>query len=274
MLSEALPEDLKFYGYFPKESGLTIPERHLGLVQAQELDDLDARLNLAASLIAQNSELTLPPPVAFTDNPLTSLPKLLDGQVIAIAKDNAFSFIYQANIDLLVEMGASIDYFSPLQKENLPECEAIYLPGGYPELYLDRLSGHDLLKKQILQHIGDGKPVLAECGGMLYLNKSLTGLDNQAAPLVGALNASSYMQSKLAALGLVEGKLTKTESLRGHTFHYSKTESYENVLCQPVSQRGRTLDPVWQRRKLVASYVHWYFPSNPHLVAKIFRGEL
>ncbi|MDB1125225.1 cobyrinate a,c-diamide synthase [Vibrio algarum] len=274
MLSEALPENLTFFGYFPKDSGLTIPERHLGLVQAQELEDLDTKLNLAASLVAQHSRLALPTEVEFTLKQIKPQSRMLDGRVIAVARDKAFSFIYQANLDLLVEMGAHIEYFSPIEKQPLPPCDAIYFPGGYPELYLDVLSEHYRLKEQVVKHVSDGKPILAECGGMLYLNNSLTGLNNQKVPLASILNANSHMQSKLAALGLVEGELTPNETLRGHTFHYSKTDSHEQILCYPISQRGRILDPVWQKGQVVASYIHWYFPSNPELVAKIFRGEL
>ncbi|WED28726.1 cobyrinate a,c-diamide synthase [Vibrio sp. DW001] len=274
MLSEALPDNLTFFGYFPKDSGLTIPERHLGLVQAQELDDLNAKLNLAASLVAQHSRLTLPPRVDFTLNKAKPQPSALDGRVIAVAMDKAFSFIYQANMDLLVEMGAHIEYFSPIEKQPLPPCDAIYFPGGYPELYLDVLTDHNRLKEQVVKHVSDGKPILAECGGMLYLNNSLAGLNNQKVSLAGVLNANSHMQSKLTALGMVEGELTPNEILRGHTFHYSKTDSHEKILCYPVSQRGRLLDPVWQKGRVVASYIHWYFPSNPQLIAKIFRGEL
>lgn len=274
MLKEALPESLEFCGYLPKSSGLTLPERHLGLVQAQELDDLDDKLNLAADLIAQTGEIPIPPAVEFHLN-ANSLPEqYLQGTTIAIASDTAFSFIYQANIDLLEQCGATLRFFSPIDCEPLPECDALYLPGGYPELHLKQLSSNLDLKSQIRCHVDADKPVLAECGGMLYLNQTLESLDGESAQMCGVLDGHSQMQSSLAALGLVEGELAKDETLRGHTFHYSKTQSQEQTLCMPVSQRGRQLDPVWVYKKVVASYIHWYFPYNPELVAKIFRGDL
>ena len=274
MLKEALPESLTFCGYLPKKSGLTLPERHLGLVQAQELDDLDQRLDLAADLLAKNSTIVLPPAVEFEQPEKAPVTKLLLDKKIAIAQDTAFSFIYQANIDLLIEMGAVLEFFSPINGDPLPKCDALYLPGGYPELYLDELSANHKLKSQIHEHITANKALLAECGGMLYLNATLTNTDQQTAKMCGVLNAHSTMQDSLAALGLVECELNKGEKLRGHTFHYSKTQSQEKVLCETVSQRGRQLDPVWLHKRVVASYIHWYFPSNPELVGKIFSGRL
>ncbi|WP_413283506.1 cobyrinate a,c-diamide synthase [Vibrio sp. MA40-2] len=279
MLQESLPEELAMFGYLAKDSGLTLPERHLGLVQAQELKDLDERLNLAAHLIATNELnnkhncITLPPAVEFTLQKEAKVTRSLESKVIAIARDTAFSFIYQANIELLEKMGATIRYFSPIDNHPLPECDALYLPGGYPELYLDNLAKNSRLKNQIKTHINSQKPVLAECGGMLYLNQTLTDIENNCVELVAILDANSVMQPKLAALGLVEGELVAGQTLRGHTFHYSKTESKEQILCTPISQRGRKTDPVWQHKNVIASYIHWYFPSNPDLVAKIFLGE-
>ncbi|WP_375749708.1 cobyrinate a,c-diamide synthase [Vibrio sp. HN007] len=274
MLKEALPESLEFCGYMAKDSTLTLPERHLGLVQAKELDDLDDRLNHAAELIGESGDITIPPAVSFELTESDSYQKLLAGKTIAIASDNAFSFIYQANLDLLSILGANIRYFSPIKGEGLPDCDALYLPGGYPELYLEELSANQSLKAQILKHVEADKPVVAECGGMLYLNKTLTDTHEKKGEMCGVLNAESQMQTKLAALGLVEGELASKEVLRGHTFHYSKTESKESEFCMPVSQRGRKLDPVWKRNMVIASYIHWYFPYNPELTAKMFKGEL
>ncbi|WP_413110262.1 cobyrinate a,c-diamide synthase [Thaumasiovibrio sp. DFM-14] len=276
MLKASLPSSLKYFGYLPKDLQMTLPERHLGLVQAQELADIEERLDHAASLIANSGDIALPPMVNFELTVATELEPVqsLRHVKIAIAKDQAFSFIYQANIDLLVQMGAQLRYFSPLDGDELPQCDALYLPGGYPELHVEALSKNDRLKQQIRHHVECDKPVIAECGGMLYLNRTLTDVDGNEAQMCGVLNADSVMQSRLAALGLVEGELVPAQTLRGHTFHYSTTKSQENEVCYPESQRGKRLDPVWGRNSVVASYVHWYFPSNPRLVSRLFRGEV
>ncbi|PSW05977.1 cobyrinate a,c-diamide synthase [Photobacterium lipolyticum] len=281
MLQESLPENLAFCGWLPKESGITLPERHLGLVQADELEDLDQRLDRAAELIGEFGKVTLPPPMAFDDVSADKVTSHLAGKTIAIARDRAFSFIYRANIDLLQAMGADVQFFSPISGDCLPDCDALYLPGGYPELSTGALAENQTLIAQIKQHVEQGKPCLAECGGMLYLNRSLTMLDGTTAILSDVLDADSAMQPKLAALGMVEAAFSynndtcnNSHTLRGHTFHYSTTQSNEQVLTQPVSQRGRKTDPVWFKNNLIASYIHWYFPSNPKLVADIFSGKV
>ena len=296
MLQESLPENLAFCGWLPKDTDITLPERHLGLVQADELDDLDHRLDRAADLIGEFGTVSLPPPVAFDNVSENAISPLLAGKTIAIARDRAFSFIYRANIDLLKSLGAKVHFFSPVLGDGLPDCDALYLPGGYPELSTDALVENQILIDQIQQHIEQGKPCLAECGGMLYLNRSLTTLDGITTTLSNVLEADSVMQPKLAALGMVEAdfnlnlsqEITNDEGiildedsvvknksgiLRGHTFHYSTTQSQEQILTQPMTQRGRKTDPVWVKNNLIASYIHWYFPSNPTLVVKIFLGE-
>jgi cobyrinic acid a,c-diamide synthase len=159
--------------------------------------------------------------------------------------------LYQANIDLLESLGATLKYFSPLAQDELPQCDALYLPGGYPELYMEKLASNEFLNRQILEHIKHGKPCLAECGGMLYLNKTLTDKNDQTKKLVGALNANAYMQNKLAALGILEASI-HGQPLRGHTFHYSKTVSEEKLLTEPLSQYGTPTDPVWIKHATVA----------------------
>ncbi|WP_432467480.1 cobyrinate a,c-diamide synthase [Agarivorans sp. Z349TD_8] len=272
MLKDALADSLTFCGYLQKNSGLTLPERHLGLVQAEELADLDQRLDLAAAMLAETAKLKLPPPVALQAPQAEPLPLLLVNCTIAIARDKAFSFIYQANLDVLQQLGAHLVFFSPIAGDELPLCDALYLPGGYPELHLQALQANQVLMQQIRLH-AQSKPILAECGGMLYLNRSLSDVDGVSAELCGVLDATAQMQDRLCALGLVEADFSG-QKLRGHSFHYSKTQSQQWVLCTPIAQSGREMDPVWQQEKLIASYIHWYFPYNPQLVASIFKGEL
>ncbi len=275
MLQQSLRPETAFCGWLPKDMELSLPERHLGLVQAQELDDIEQRLDHAANLLNQFGDIPLPAPQAF-EPPNLALPKVTDslqGLKIAVARDASFAFIYRANLEMLESLGAQLHFFSPLAQEELPECDALYLPGGYPELHMAELELNITLKQQILAHIEAGKPCLAECGGMLYLNRSLMSSEEQTSNMVGALNATSQMQTKLAALGILEADFDG-KTLRGHTFHYSNTQSEERVLTQPVSQYGRPTDPVWIKNSTIASYVHWYFPYNPDLVVKIFKGTL
>lgn len=291
MLQESLPESLAFCGWLPKDGDITLPERHLGLVQADELDDLDIRLDRAAGLIGEHGTVSLPTPTVFDEVLDDTVSPMLAGKTIAIARDRAFSFIYRANVDLLKMLGAKLHFFSPVLGDSLPKCDALYLPGGYPELSAGALAENQRLIEQIKQHVEQGKPCLAECGGMLYLNQALKTLDGMTTTLSGVLEAESAMQPKLAALGMVEADFNPYREgdaaadhdvldddhkyvLRGHTFHYSTTRSTEQVLTQPFTQRGHKTDPVWFKNNLIASYIHWYFPSNPTLVANIFLGNV
>jgi len=277
MLKESLKPGVEFCGWLAKDTDLSLPERHLGLVQACELEDIEQRLNNAAAALAKHGDIPLPEPVDFHYQPFDDAPlvveKPLNNKVIAIAFDASFAFLYQANIDLLKRLGAKLAFFSPLAGEPLPDCDALYLPGGYPELNMAKLAENQALSEQVLRHIEQAKPCLAECGGMLYLSQSLTDKQGEQRKMVGALAAKSVMQNKLAALGIVEADFSG-ETMRGHTFHYSKTDSQEAVIAEPISQRGYKTDPVWKKHNTLASYIHWYFPSNPKLVSEVFLGEV
>ncbi|MFL6638548.1 MAG: cobyrinate a,c-diamide synthase, partial [Paraburkholderia graminis] len=136
MLQEALPPTLRWCGHLAASDEIELPDRHLGLHQAAEIDDLDARLERAADALADTALADLPPAVEFGAPTPLALPPLLQGKEIAIARDAAFSFIYPANVTLLEALGARVQYFSPLADEPLPAgTDAVYLPGGYPELH-------------------------------------------------------------------------------------------------------------------------------------------
>ncbi|USD66869.1 cobyrinate a,c-diamide synthase [Vibrio sp. SCSIO 43136] len=261
MLKESILGDVEFCGWLPKNSDMTLPERHLGLVQAQELDDLEQRLDHAAETLANSTNFKLPAAKPF--NSVEPLPtdSSLAGKTIAVAKDESFAFIYQANIETLESLGAKISYFSPIAGDPLPTCDGLYLPGGYPELHLEVLSGLSQLHLQIKAHIEAGKPCVAECGGMLFLGQSLMDIDGNTQPMCGALNIRGQMQSQLAALGIVEADI-EGKLIRGHTFHYSVAQSEEEVIATSISQRGKQSDVVWRYKNCIASYVHWYFDQE------------
>ena len=141
MLGEAIPEGLRFCGHLSNADDIALPDRHLGLTQAAEISDLDARLDRAADAIGKTALADLPPVVQFEDQALPEAPLLLEGVHIAMARDAAFSFVYPANVDLLRAMGARVSTFSPLANEPVPDgADALYLPGGYPELHAATLA--------------------------------------------------------------------------------------------------------------------------------------
>jgi cobyrinic acid a,c-diamide synthase len=274
MLAEAIPEDLRYCGYLNKSDEIALPDRHLGLTQAAEIDDLDARLERAADAIAQTALAALPPPVHFEEQARDMPQRSLEGMHIAVARDAAFSFIYPANLDLLASMGARISTFSPLADEAAPaDAHALYLPGGYPELHAATLAGNQRTKASIEAHIARGRTVLAECGGMLYLLDSLTDLDGKRHAMLGILPGDAVMQKRLTRLAM-QRMDTAHGPLTGHTFHYSNVITPMPPLTHAThATTGASGEALYRRGTVTATYMHTYWPSNPAATSALFRGE-
>ena len=270
LLEGSLTEGLRWYGALSRETGIELPSRHLGLVQASELNDLDARLDAAATALGSTCDAALPPPVTFTAPEHVPAEPLLAGVRIAIAHDEAFAFFYGASLDLLREMGAELLFFSPIRDRQLPEADSLYLPGGYPELHHTALAENHGMRAAIRDHHAAGKPLLAECGGMLYLLDALTDVEGQRAEGVGLLKGEAVMQKRLAALALQSVELPEG-TLRGHTYHHSLTSTELTPIARGLSPNGgRGAEAVYREGRMTASYVHFYFPSNPQAVAALF----
>lgn len=270
LLQESLPASLHWLGALPRDDRLALPERHLGLIAADELSDLDARLDALADAWSQHAATELPPPVAFQSPLAESIPPLLQGKRIAVARDDAFCFLYPANLDLLREAGAELRFFSPVAGDALPECDAVWLPGGYPELHLDVLSKRHDLHAALRAHRDAGKPVLAECGGLLFALESLADREGCTAPMAGLLRGHAAMQPRLAALGLQGASLPEGE-LRGHTFHYAQASIDAEPLAHAFNpNHGPCKEAVFRERRLTASFVHFYFPSNATAALQLF----
>ncbi|WP_236201499.1 cobyrinate a,c-diamide synthase [Pseudomonas pseudonitroreducens] len=271
LVRDSLPEWIRWYGALPRDTEVELPSRHLGLVQADELADLDARLDAAADALAASASTELPAPVSFAVPEPRRESCRLDGVRIGVARDNAFAFLYQANLDLLRELGAELVFFSPLRDESLPEVDSLYLPGGYPELHLRALAENRGMAQAIHAHHEMGKPILAECGGMLYLLDALTDVAGERAELLGLLPGEARLQKRLAALALQAVTLPEG-TLRGHTFHHSLLDSAEVPLARGVCPNDKPVaEAVFRRGRLTASYIHFYLPSDPDAAAALLR---
>jgi cobyrinic acid a,c-diamide synthase len=269
MVAQSLPADMPLIAALPRREEISLPDRHLGLVQAAEIADLEQRLELAAAALAETGLTQLPAPVEFAPEAAPSVPRLLEGVRIAVARDTAFAFLYPANLQLLEAMGAELRFCSPLTDSELPPADSLYLPGGYPELHLAQLAGNRAMQASIRAHHAAGRPILAECGGMLYLLESLTDKDGQQGRLVGLLPGHATMQPRLAALGL-QAVETEHGTLRGHTFHHSKLDSPLTPSARGSNPNGgRAAEAVYRMGRLTASYIHFYFPSNPAAAARL-----
>ncbi len=269
MLDESLPAHIPLLGSLARDVSASLPSRHLGLKQAHEMPALEQLLDTLASEIRAPA-LDQLPGLALRPAAAAEPPPLLDGVRIAVARDEAFAFCYPANLALLRRMGAELAMFSPLHDRHLPPADALYLPGGYPELHLRRLSANLAMHDAIHDHHRRGRPIVAECGGMLYLLESLADADGETAAMVGLLPGRARLQERLANLGLQALELP-AGSLRGHSFHYSTTEMDLDplTLTRPARHHGRP-EPVWRSGRLLAGYLHLYLPSNPELAAALF----
>lgn len=269
LLRDSLRPGIAWYGALPRDAEAALPERHLGLLQAAEIADLDARLDRLADHLARTGAADRPVAVAFPDAPAPHVPPLLRGRRIAIARDAAFGFIYPANLDTLQALGAELSFFSPLAGEALPDCDALWLPGGYPELHAAALAANAGWQAGLKAHQAAGKPLLAECGGMMSLFETLTDREGATHPGAALLPGHTRMQPRLAALGTQVAELPEGR-LNGHTFHYSKSETPLAPLARATTPAGREGEAIYRLGRLTASYVHFYFPSNPAATAALF----
>lgn len=305
MVGEGLPDDLPLIAALKRDAALSLPERHLGLVQALELPDIDRQLDAWADaweagavgdffqsgsemggrgplFVTQGGNLLAgrqakegdgekgPPADRLVLGPAQGRP--LEGRRIAVANDACFSFIYPANLDLLRELGADVREFSPIAGDDVPECDALWLPGGYPELHAEALREHPRFFSDLESHLAAAKPLLAECGGMLVLLDELSDVDGKANAMAALMPGRAAMQKRLAALGLQTIVWPEGE-LRGHTFHYSAMETPLSAIATATNPNaGRAAERLYGFGSLRASYVHHYFPSNPSAIAAFFGG--
>ncbi|WP_394789215.1 cobyrinate a,c-diamide synthase [Rhodoferax sp.] len=269
MLQDSLPAGLRWFGAMPRSASFALPERHLGLVQADEVAQLDERIARAAQAIGP-SVGGMASPVRFEAVAAEPLPPLLQGVRIAVARDAAFSFLYAANLDTLRALGAELVFFSPLMDTALPDVHSLYLPGGYPELHLGTLYANQAMRVAVHIHHVQNKPIVAECGGMLALLDTLAAHDGIAVPMWGVLPGTAALQQRFVNLGMHAAQLPEGR-LRGHSFHHARMDSALPAVAFTEPQRARShAEPVYRSRRLHASFMHLYFPSNPSAVAQLF----
>lgn len=289
MLEAGLREPAQWLGALMRGEGLTLPERHLGLVVASELGDALPRLDAAADALADTplgrmslADLQAAWAVDFeAPEPGTeAFPSgALRGRTIAVARDAAFCFLYAGNLDCLEALGAKLVFFSPLADGDVPACDALWLPGGYPELHAPALAANTSMKAGIAAHVQAGKPVWAECGGMMALFEQLSTADGGTYPMWGVLPGSVTLQKRLAALGPQQLEVAG-RTLRGHAFHYSTCSTPLAPAARTRAAPGRTLRGEGEALYVAgpggavkASYFHAWFASSPAATARLFLKD-
>ena len=286
LLQEAC-EDVRVpaLGYLPANKKLKIPSRHLGL----DTSDADAAIEAAADHIQRHLDLahllaatrvdndpamrqtTADPATAETGHPATP-----GRRTVLVARDAAFHFLYPENIRRLQQWG-DIHYFSPLESTQLPvTADLLYLPGGYPELYLPRLAGNVPLLDQLRAYATAGGRIIAECGGMMYLGRSIADETGNAYPMAGILDIATGMQRKRLSLGY-RTVLLPGGTAKGHEFHYSQFEGQGNDALIPreaYNAAGHRMDvPFFYTPSLMASYMHLYWGEEIGFMENWLNGK-
>ena len=235
----------QYAGSVRRNDVMVLKERHLGLVQAKELTNLDRQLDGCAKVLEESSLKLILPSITFKARTYPSIPKLLEGKTIAIAKDAAFSFIYPGNVQTLLSLGAQICYFSPLNNDILPKCDAVWLPGGYPELYLERLNDANRTKQSLLEHHQSHAPLLAECGGMMACCESVTDIEGNRFEAFGLVAGNTQIHPRFQSIGLQEIEY-EAGILRGHSFHHSTLQTVLPAFRTATKQNGEKGENVYR----------------------------
>jgi cobyrinic acid a,c-diamide synthase len=282
LIEAALPDDLPLLASLARSEDIALPERHLGLVQAEEVaEELEQRFDAGADWLEDAGakhiidKLT---PVMFTDVEIAPVQavtkKVLSSTTIAIAKDAAFSFIYPSNIELLKAMGANIVFFSPLKDTALPEADALWLPGGYPELHAEALSKNISLLNEINIFFEKKKPILAECGGFLYCLETLTDLTETTYPMANILSGHGAMRGKRGCQGMQTAPLPEGD-VCGHAHHRSRSSDTPTPIAHGKRQRHPAPgEAIYRHGSLTATYLHLFFTSNPDAIAQLFSPRV
>ena len=294
-------------GYVPEIRDLSLESRHLGLVMPDEIEGIREKLDRLADTLEGSLDLDAmialagEAPDLEWDEPLSRREAVTQAletcrkSVVAVARDEAFCFTYEDNLDLLRDMGAKIRFFSPVHDAHLPACDGLILSGGYPELYLKEISENESMREEIRLAVAERKlPCMAECGGFMYLQQEMEDMEGTVRPTAGVLPGSAFRTQKLTRFGYIEltvndrrlpdeEKQDGTEKspallnadigkIRAHEFHYFDTTQNGNAFhaSKPLSKRG--WDCICMTENLLAGFPHLYYHSNPQVALRFLKA--
>ncbi len=277
-------------GAIPKQSLPDLPDRHLGLVTASEDILPDDLANDFAEACEQHLQidriLEVARDVPQLERPDQNTPAREEHMRLAVARDRAFHFYYPDNLEMLSRLGARIIPFSPIQDESVPEADALYLGGGYPEEYAEALSDNESMRRSVRTFCSSGAPVYAECGGLMYLSRALKTKQGDAYSMCDVLPGRVRMLDRRRALGYTEVTLQKDcllgpagTTVRGHEFHYSELttdpcddRNWTTAYTLRKRSAGTPREEGYTNGNVLASYVHLHLASRPATIKHWLDG--
>lgn len=275
-------------GYLPEDASFAVPSRHLGLLQPDEMQkqrdwvetvaeaarktiDIDGILEIAA----QAEMLQIQKATGETEKC-----KFPAGYRIGVARDAAFSFYYRENLRMLEDMGATLVFFSPLADAHVPEVDALIFGGGYPELYAKQLYENQSMRVSVRQALEYGMPCHAECGGFLYLGKSLADAEGNVYEMVGFLDGAGFRTERLQRFGYVELAPQEADAfavntvLRGHEFHYwDSTDCGDACLAWKPLSKQKTYPCMVKKKGTFAGFPHLYYAGAENFFYHLFLNS-
>lgn len=275
-------------GYLPENASFAVPSRHLGLLQPEELQaqkdwvetvaeavEKTVDINGIFEIATQAETLQAQKPADVRQNS-----KFPSGYRIGVARDAAFSFYYRENLRMLEDMGATLVYFSPLADAELPVVDALIFGGGYPELYAKQLCENSSMRESILQALESGMPCHAECGGFLYLGKSLADAQGNVYEMVGFLDGAGFRTERLQRFGYVELASQDADAfavntvLRGHEFHYwDSTDCGDACLAWKPLSKQKTYPCMVKKKGTFAGFPHLYYAGAENFFYHLFLNS-
>ena len=283
---------IRVYGYVPRMEDCSLESRHLGLVLPQEVEQLGEKLQHIAEVLEDTLDLDamlelghsvgLPGEMTHAQVEIERLTEQIQAEQagkqplrIAVSRDEAFCFIYEANMDLLRRFGAEVIPFSPIHDSQIPEADGVLFYGGYPELFAKQLSENTSMRNDVKRKLSEGMPCMAECGGFMYLHQSMEDMNGTAWPMAGVIEGVAYKTSKLGRFGYIElhsAEVPEAEQmLRGHEFHYFDSTSCGESYVAKKPLRKRSWRCIHETETLMAGFPHLYYYSCPEFLMKFLQ---
>ena len=282
IISDSLErKNIKLFGALKRNDRLIIPERHLGLLPVHEnmTHDFDP-VRFAVEECIDLDEILRVSDSAFELHESSSRPCVNHNVCVAVARDEAFSFYYPESIETLKHLGAEIIYFSPIHDDVLPKADRYIFGGGFPEMFAGELEANTSMRESVRETVNAGVPVLAECGGYMYLCDSITDINGKKFSMSGVIHCDSFMTDK-PVIGYIEARAlsdnilcSEGEIIRGHEFHYSRIRSEDSHAFMMTRRRtGESYSGGYAKGNILASYLHINFFGNINPAERFLFAE-